>query len=272
MNSMIIQKRAWKFLLPLLGVILTILACDSTSIFPKAADTATEEATPTQTPSPTGLATVIVENANLRSGPGASYPVVGVAKKGDKFFVYGQNEDGSWLQVDSAGTSWIKASLVEPFQGGDSTKTADTEGLLPGLQPADVKAGLENLEFTCEAVYTPSESEPYFKWECQRESAAYSMLVEVWSKSMSTVDVIKAGVQQSGEPDDALSVEILGFVAATLYEGAEPAKAQAWVEKTLPTIKQEGDVREAKFGGIRFRLSGAPAARFLTIGEDLPRP
>ena len=67
----------------------------------------------TDTPSTVGFATVIFENANIRAGPGINYAVTGYVKMGDQLFVYGQNENGKWFQLDRDGKMWIKASLVE---------------------------------------------------------------------------------------------------------------------------------------------------------------
>lgn len=71
---------------------------------------------------------------------------------------------------------------------------------------------------------------------------------------------------QFGDPDDDLAASVLGFLATVPYDGAEPERARAWVEETLPTIKAAGDVRTATFGGVPFRLYGPPTARILEIG------
>jgi len=57
-------------------------------------------------------ATVVVKvNANLRQGPGTTYPIVGGASAGQTLTVVGQNEAGDWYQL--AGGAWIFAELVE---------------------------------------------------------------------------------------------------------------------------------------------------------------
>ena len=156
------------------------------------------------------------------------------------------------------------------------TKTPTQEkkpaGLLPGLRPEVVRANLEAKNLACELVYLPSGNDPYYKWECKREGLDYMINVEMWSKSMSTVDLIQAGIVQYGNPDNSLSVDFLGFMATMPYDGADPQQARSWVKETLPTITEKGDVREITIGGVRFRLYGIPSARFLDIGEDLPFP
>lgn len=94
--------------------------------------TTTEETVPTTTPGPTNTATAIPtstftptptplyvgfltvrQNANLRAGPGSDYEVVGSANGGDELPIYGRNTDGTWLQVDEDGLTWIWAELVD---------------------------------------------------------------------------------------------------------------------------------------------------------------
>lgn len=58
-------------------------------------------------------ATVKVNSANVRAGPGTTFGVVGGVKNGDLLTIYAKNQDSSWLQIDEAGSAWIKASLVE---------------------------------------------------------------------------------------------------------------------------------------------------------------
>ncbi len=59
-------------------------------------------------------ATVKGTSLNVRSGPGAAYPVIATAKKGQTFDVKGKNQDGSWLQLCcfSGKSGWASASLL----------------------------------------------------------------------------------------------------------------------------------------------------------------
>ena len=50
-------------------------------------------------------------NANLRSGPGTIYTVVGSTKIGDDLQIIARNADGSWLQLASG--EWIAAFLID---------------------------------------------------------------------------------------------------------------------------------------------------------------
>lgn len=56
---------------------------------------------------------VVTRDANLRGGPGTSYPRVATAEPGDQFTVTGRTEEGDWLRVTGEKTkeAWIAAFL-----------------------------------------------------------------------------------------------------------------------------------------------------------------
>ncbi|WP_297633547.1 SH3 domain-containing protein [Caldilinea sp.] len=64
------------------------------------------------TSSPTAPPTVpvVVNNANLRAGPGTNYPIVGGMSAHQTVTVIGRNSTGDWLQLDDG--AWIAAFLV----------------------------------------------------------------------------------------------------------------------------------------------------------------
>ena len=149
------------------------------------------------------------------------------------------------------------------------TQEVSEPGLIPGLERIDVELNLEERDFTCELVYMPDEQYPEYKWECRDEATEYYMLVEIWSRSYATVDLLQCEIVQYGTPDEALAASFLGFMATMPYDGAEPDKARSWVEATLPTITASGDVRKKTFGGVKFQLFGDPTFRELDIGTDI---
>ena len=74
------------------------------------------------TATPTPFAVARSGLLNVRSGPGAVYPVVGVIRAGDAVAISGRNADGSWLQVccialaeggSPTETGWVAAGLVD---------------------------------------------------------------------------------------------------------------------------------------------------------------
>ncbi len=89
---------------------------------PPAEPTPTPE--PTPEPTPDTVTVTVLQDMNVRGGPGTNYPVVGSGPAGATSTVVGRNSDSSWVQVqyppDSSSTGWLYAELVE-VQGDPST-------------------------------------------------------------------------------------------------------------------------------------------------------
>jgi hypothetical protein len=84
-----------------------------------ASPTVTETATPTATtlPSTACVPTVTANtNANVRSGPGQVYSVLGQLTQGSTATVAGKNSDGTWWYIEFAGGpngyAWIAGSVT----------------------------------------------------------------------------------------------------------------------------------------------------------------
>ena len=96
----------------------------STVVVRLTATTAGASASPDTTPQPPAAATatamtgptitIIVEGANLRTGPGTNFPVVGGLYQDEKAPLLGRNQNGDWLQVQlPESIGWIFAPLVQ---------------------------------------------------------------------------------------------------------------------------------------------------------------
>lgn len=75
---------------------------------------------PVDTPTPENSGppqVTIVQNMNVRTGPGTNYPVAGPGPAGESANIIGRNNDSSWLQVEyplgADGTGWVYADLVK---------------------------------------------------------------------------------------------------------------------------------------------------------------
>jgi uncharacterized protein YraI len=77
---------------------------------PSATPTRRPTATATAAATPTPLLALVLKGANLRSGPGMAFGVIGGAAAGDNLAVIGRSDSGEWVQV--AGGEWIYAELV----------------------------------------------------------------------------------------------------------------------------------------------------------------
>ena len=93
-------------------------ATPATDATPALVDAPTLTPMPTET-MPAGIASAstlpgvpvqVKRNANLRSGPGTQYSIIGHARAGETLMAVGKNEDSSWLALDT--NAWIAAFLV----------------------------------------------------------------------------------------------------------------------------------------------------------------
>ncbi|MBI5668035.1 MAG: SH3 domain-containing protein [Chloroflexi bacterium] len=72
----------------------------------------------TPTPVPTAVvlvtvsATVDTARLNVRRGPGPEYDEVRQLSRGQAITIIGRNDDGSWVQLDSADQQWVNAQYV----------------------------------------------------------------------------------------------------------------------------------------------------------------
>ncbi len=98
---------------------------------------------------------MIDRRVNVRSGPGASNPVIGVAVAGQQYLITGRNQTGDWWQIDKNGqTGWVFGELVTPVAVG-GVQVAVVRILAPPLlpvteaammvnRPANLRAGPDN--------------------------------------------------------------------------------------------------------------------------------
>ncbi|MBN1316399.1 MAG: carboxypeptidase regulatory-like domain-containing protein [Anaerolineales bacterium] len=104
---------------------------------------------------PTILAEVTVDNSNMRSGPGTSYPVVETAAAGQQLCIIGQSEDGQWLVVEtgSGTTAWISATLVDA--------PADLSGVpISAAPPTPTPTATSDAPVQVVAAFPPAAAPP----------------------------------------------------------------------------------------------------------------
>jgi hypothetical protein len=170
------------------------------------------------------------------------------------------------INPDATNTVTASPTIIEQTVTTSSTPvpipTSQPAGL-PGLMPADITVNLQQKGFECTNADSIDNS---FVWACSRQAADVLLRVEIYSNSLLAVDTLDASAIFFGNPDDDLASEFLGFLATLPYDGAQPDAARQWVESNLPTIREEGDVRDTSFGGVNFRLFGIPTARSLLMG------
>jgi len=75
----------------------------------------TATATPPATPTPAAPQVIAASTVNVRGGPGTSYPVVAALPPNVPVAIIGQNEAGTWWQIEGPDGSrgWVAGSVVE---------------------------------------------------------------------------------------------------------------------------------------------------------------
>ncbi len=93
------------------------------------------------------IATITAGQVTIRASAGIGAPRVGLASKGNQFFVVGRLPDGSWLQIKyRRGIGWIAASTTDlagaviPPTAPAPAATAPAEGVTPPTKEAPVTA------------------------------------------------------------------------------------------------------------------------------------
>ena len=70
---------------------------------------------------PAAVPVAMIEGrVNVRSGPGASNPIIDVVIPGQQYLITGRSEEGDWLQIDDHGRlGWVYAELVTAVDAGN---------------------------------------------------------------------------------------------------------------------------------------------------------
>lgn len=85
-------------------------APSTSTVAPASVPKPTNTPEPTVAPTATPMSGVTVDSANLRAGPGTTYPISGSLASGQNVNIVAKNDAGDWYQLDSK--TWIAAFLV----------------------------------------------------------------------------------------------------------------------------------------------------------------
>lgn len=200
------------------------------SLRPGLAD-AIAEATATPSPSTAvsgsgeGNVYTVNANANLRAGPGTNFEIVGKPRFGDTVVVVGENEDGSWMQLDNGG--WMAAFLLDPT--GETAAAAEQ-----AEQEEDDEEATEETEDSPDAPPTPTTVPA----EDQAARASYLQQVAQIGTDVSNGATILQALLQNPQPfndqwrsqvDGQLAIissAIDQYLALTPVSGVDDLQAQ----------------------------------------------
>lgn len=94
---------------------------------------------------PIGSFSVMAEALNVRTGPGKSFGIAGVLKKGATVEAVGQSD--GWLKIYHKGEkAWISEKYVKPAEGGGKTEGGGKE--FSSAEIADIKSWYKKQNYT----------------------------------------------------------------------------------------------------------------------------
>ena len=153
--------------------------------------TPTPEATATPEPAATGpVSSTVTVDANLRSGPGTTFDVIGGTVTGQVIGIVGRNADGTWFRLDNGG--WVLGTLVANPPALESVPVVNDDGtpVEPAAAPAETPAtGLGGLLPT-PTPQAPGAAAPAADLDAYLTSAAE--LVSQFDVVLNSVDALLA--------------------------------------------------------------------------------
>lgn len=86
--------------------------------------------------------TVVIQQLNIRSGPGTGFNSLGILNANDVVNLTGKNRDGSWLQIEFSdgpdGKGWVNAAFVRTDDAGSLPIVSDSGEVVGTGTPMDI--------------------------------------------------------------------------------------------------------------------------------------
>ena len=138
-------------------------------------------------------------------------------------------------------------ALVAASCGGKETGSAAPAGPaapdhLVGLHASDLTKGFRERGLTCKDAVLERDTWHYV---CESATPLVQYRGEFYAKVPGRVEYIRVLIAQAGDAKVDLAAPLLAFVANQRYEGADPDRARAWVEKAI-TEPGQTDIGIAK--------------------------
>jgi len=144
--------------------------------------------------------------------------------------------------------------VVAACGGGKDTASSAVDPATPpspshlvGLHASDLTKGFRERGLACKEPVLEKDT---WHWVCESSTPLVQYRGEFYAKEPGRVEYIRVVVAQSGTAKLELAAPLLAFVANQRYEGADPAKARAWVEQAVASPGQ------TVFGLAKFKVSG----------------
>lgn len=124
----------------------------------------------------------------------------------------------------------------------ESTTTAKTPKIIPGVVAVDIYGNFEKKGFTVDKDFTGDGC----SFSCNQIDETHAYTINVRGKKPEAIDKVEATVIYA-EPDD-VSKQFIGYAASVPYEGGNPAAATGWA---TDHFENGGDTT---IGNVRFVL------------------
>jgi hypothetical protein len=134
-------------------------------------------------------------------------------------------------------------------KGADSTAstTAAAPDHLVGLHASDLTKGFRERGLTCKDAVLEKD---FWHYVCESSTPLVQYRGEFYARVPGRVEYIRVLVAQSGGAKVEVAAPLLAFLANQPYDGADPDKARAWVEKAI------GAPGRTEIGIAKFKMSG----------------
>ena len=138
-------------------------------------------------------------------------------------------------------------------KGASATPAIETRWLR-GLWANDIQKALPQKDVTCQG---PKKEGQTNAWGCEWGTVLVHYKVLFYGSAPGKIEYINASVTQSDQPKDVRVLPLFTALAGLHFNGADPAQAREWVEKTVAGGGQ------TVFGPAKFKLSGELTRRVL---------
>jgi hypothetical protein len=109
---------------------------------------------------------VLTTQANIRSGPGTEYNLLGTSNPGDQFRITGKNQAGTWWEIEyNGGVGWVFGELVA-VTGGEGVAVAANIPAAPVVptSPPPPPAAPTNTPAPAEPAPTAAPPKPQYRF------------------------------------------------------------------------------------------------------------
>lgn len=149
---------------------------------PRPADTPWPTYTPSPIPTPVtmGMPGLISATANVRLGPGTSYPIIAKLNKETKVNVRGRDANNQWLALVPPPNGWVLAALVTLNGDANALPVLEapptlvpTPTVAPSLTPQPTATPQTYVDFRADATLIPAGGCTTLRWDVEGVLGVY---------------------------------------------------------------------------------------------------